>query len=64
MEKQLQLHVFVTDLIAKHNDELVPGTFISYDKENLNVEDKKCPPDTQDGYYILSGGNCVFIPYG
>lgn len=71
MKKELQLHIFVSDEIANHENnehlDLVHGSFISYDGEDTKIDGVgdgvDCPPDTATGYYVKSGGNCVFVPY-
>lgn len=61
MKKEIQ----ITKEIANHelNSEcnLQEGATIEYE---LDPVDKPCPPDTSAGYYIRSGGNCVFVPFG
>lgn len=65
MKRELQLYFFVTEEIASHKRnahlDLVPGSFINYD--DPDVEEKECPEDTSEGYYIKSGGQCVFVRY-
>lgn len=61
MEKEIQ----ITEEIANHElnlglnlDLLIGSELVSEDPK-----DKPCPADTDSGYYIKSGGNCVFVPY-
>lgn len=56
-------HFKVTKEIAKDENnsvlDLLEGTFVYYGNSPAD-----CPPDTADGYYVKSGGNCVYVPYG
>lgn len=71
MKKELQLHICVSYAVAGHENnahlDLVPGSFITYDGETKGDgggdSGNECPPDTESGYYVKSGGNCVFVPY-
>lgn len=62
MEEKL----LITEEIANHelNSDLGLDLLIGSELFKEDPKDKPCPPDTADGYYIKSGGNCVFIPYG
>lgn len=62
MEKEIQ----ITEEVANHelNKGLNLDLLIGSNLAKEDPKDKPCPPDTSDGYYVKSGGNCVFIPYG
>jgi len=54
-------HVKITEEILNHDLnsglDIEPNTY-------QELEEKQCPPDTTDGYYLRVGGNCVFFPFG
>lgn len=60
MEKEIQ----ITEEIANH--ELNKDLDLSIGKvlqKDPPTEDPTCPDDTDFGYWIRSGGKCVFVPF-
>lgn len=57
MEKEIK----ITEEIANH--ELNKDLGLEAGVVMQRDPDKSCPPDSLDGYYIKSGGRCVFVPY-